>query len=66
MPNGGSGTKRSEINLEKNLIKKNQLFVFKTQDEICLARALVVAMAKIENDSQYISIKDSCNHYKND
>ena len=31
MPNGGTGTKRSEINLEKHLAKKAQLFAFKTK-----------------------------------
>ena len=61
MPNGGSGTKRSEINLEKHLIKKNSIIRIQNTDEICLAWALVVAIAKIENDSQYISIKDSRN-----
>ena len=31
MPYGGTGTKRSETNLEKHLAIKDQLFVFKTK-----------------------------------
>ena len=58
MPNGGTGTKRSEINLEKLLAKKGSIIRIQNTDEICLARALVVAKAKIENDSRYYHIKD--------
>ena len=53
MPNGRSGTKRSEINLEKHLMKKNSIIRIQNTDEICLARVLVVAIARIENDSHY-------------
>ena len=53
MPQGGTGTKRSEINLEKHLTKKGSVIRIQNEDEICLARALVVSIAKIENDSQY-------------
>ena len=56
MPNGGTGTKRSEINLEKYLAKKGSIIRIQNTDEICLARALVVAIAKIENDSRYYHI----------
>jgi hypothetical protein len=59
MPNGGTGTKRSEINLEKHLAKKGSIIRIQNTDEICLARALVVAIAKIENDSRYYHIIDS-------
>jgi hypothetical protein len=56
MPNGGTGTKRSEINLEKHLINKRAIVRIQNKDDLCLARALVVSIAKIENDSQYKSI----------
>ena len=56
MPNGGTGTKRSEINLEKHLIKKGSIIRIQNKDDLCLARALVVSIAKIENDSRYKSI----------
>jgi hypothetical protein len=58
MPNGGTGTKRSEINLEKHLAKKGSIIPIQNKDELCLARALVVSIAKIENDSRYKSIVD--------
>jgi hypothetical protein len=58
MPNGGTGTKRSEINFEKHLAKKVSIIRIQNTDDICLARALVVAKAKIENDSRYYHIKD--------
>ena len=58
MPHGGKGTKRSEINLEKHLINKRSIIRIQNKDELCLARALVVAKAKIDNDSQYKSIVD--------
>jgi uncharacterized protein YlxP (DUF503 family) len=53
MPNGGTSTKRSEINLEKHLINKRAIIRIQNTDDICFARALVVAKAKIENDSRY-------------
>ena len=56
MPNGGTGSKRSEINLEKHLTKKGSIIRIQNKDELCLARALVVSIAKIENDSRYKTI----------
>jgi hypothetical protein len=58
MPNGGTGTKRSEINLEKHLINKRAIIRIQNKDDLCLARALVVSIAKIENDCRYKSISD--------
>ncbi|CAB4039778.1 Hypothetical predicted protein [Paramuricea clavata] len=60
MPHGGKGTKRSEINLEKHLMKKCSIIRIRNNDQLCLARALVVAKAKIDNDPQYTSIVDHC------
>jgi hypothetical protein len=53
MPNGGTGTKRSEINLEKHLAKKGSIVRIQNKDDLCLARALVVSITKIENDRRY-------------
>ena len=53
MPRGGRGSKRSEINLEKHLAKKKSILRIQNRDDLCLARALVVAKAKIDNDPQY-------------
>jgi hypothetical protein len=58
MPHGGIGTKRAEINLEKHLMKKRSIIRIQNNDQLCLARALVVAKAKIDNDPQYTSIVD--------
>ena len=58
MPIGGTGTKRSEINLEKHLAKKRSIIRIQNKDEMCLARALVFSIAKIENDEQYLGIKN--------
>ena len=58
MPNGGTGTKRSEINLEKHLINKRAIIRIQNTDEMCLARALVVAKAKLENDRRDRHIRD--------
>ena len=52
MHNGGTSTKRSEINLEKHLINKRAIIRIQNTDDICLTRALVVAKAKIENNSR--------------
>jgi hypothetical protein len=58
MPHGGRKTKRAEINLEKHLMKKRSIIRIRNNDQLCLARALVVAKAKIDNDPQYKSIVD--------
>ena len=53
MPQGGTGTKRSEIDLEKHLTNKRSIVHIQNEDEICLAQALVVSIAKIEKDPRY-------------
>ena len=58
MPNCGTGTKRNEINLEKHLAKKGSIIRIQNKDETCLALALVVSIAKIENDNRYRYIAD--------
>jgi hypothetical protein len=58
MPNGGRGSKRSEINLEKHLINKKSIVRIQNKDDLCLARAIVVSIAKIEKDSRYRQIRD--------
>ena len=58
MPHGGKGTKRASINIEKHLTKKRSIIRIQNKDELCLARALIVARAKIDNDPQYRSIVD--------
>ena len=42
--------------MEKHLAKKGSIIRIQNEDEMCLARALIVAEAKIDNDEQYKSI----------
>ncbi len=60
MPHRDKGTKRASINLEKYLAKKRSIKRIQNKDKLCLARALIVARAKIDNDPQYKSIIDHC------
>ena len=50
MPVSGKGNKRSEVNLKKHLKKKKSIIRIQNEDDLCMARALVVAKAKLEND----------------
>ena len=58
MPSGGKGSKRSGINLEKHLEKKRSIVRIQNDDDLCMARALVVAKAKLDNDPQDRQIRD--------
>ena len=49
MPTGGKRSKRLEVNLEKHLDKKKSIVRIRNEDELCMARALVVAKAKLDN-----------------
>ena len=59
MPIGGKGTKRSEVNLEKHLEKKRSIVRIRNDDDLCMARALVVAKAKLDNDPRDRQIRKS-------
>ena len=52
----GSGRKRTILNIKEFLHKKKSIITIKNNDDLCLARALVVAIAKIEKDSNYINL----------
>jgi hypothetical protein len=47
MPNGGRGSKRSEINLEKNLAKKSSMIRIQNKDEIMFSSSTRFDIAKI-------------------
>ena len=51
----GSGRKkpRSTLNVKEYLHKKKSVICIENNDDLCLARALVVAIAKVENASNY-------------
>ena len=55
MPEGSgkSRQKRTETDLKKYLLKSRSVVVIENHDDLCLARALVVAIAKAENDPYY-------------
>ena len=56
MPHGGTGKRRDVVNLQAYLNKKRCLIQIKNKDELCCARAIVVAKAKLDKDPQYKSI----------
>ena len=58
MPIGGKRSKRSEVNLEKHLEKKKSIIRIQNDDDLCMARALVVAKAKVDNDTRDRHIRD--------
>ena len=57
----GSGRrkKRTTYNIDDYLDEKNSVIRIKNKDDLCLARALVVARAKKDNDPRYDQIKRS-------
>ena len=58
MPNGGTGKKRKIANLDKYLTRKHSIVRIQNMDNLCLARAIVVAKAKVDNNERYCSIND--------
>ena len=58
MPIGGKRSKRSEVNLEKHLEKKRSVVKIRNDDNLCMARAIVVAKAKLDNDPRDRQIRD--------
>ena len=58
-PQGSGRSKRTTLNISEYLHKKGSVITIKNNDNLCLARALVVAIAKIENDPSYTDLRDS-------
>ena len=58
MPTGGKRSKCLEVNLEKHLDKKKSIVRIRNEDELCMARALVVVKAKLDNDPRDRQIRD--------
>ena len=58
-PAGSGRKKRTTYNIDDYLDEKKSVVRIKNKDDLCLARALVVARAKKDNDPRYGSIKDS-------
>ena len=60
-PQGG-GRKRTTLNIREYLKEKGSVITINNNDSLCLARALVVAVARIENDPKYHQIRNSKGH----
>ena len=64
MPQGSgkSNVKRNIVNIRDYLKKKKSVIPINNKDNLCLARALVVSIARIEQDPRYARITrpDSC------
>ena len=55
----GKGKKRTTYDIDDYLDEKNSVVRIKNKDDLCLARALVVARAKTDNDPRYAQIQRS-------
>ena len=62
MPQGSGRCKRNIVNIRDYLKKKKTIVPINNKDDLCLARALVVSIARIEQDPRYARITrpDSC------
>ena len=64
-PQGGTSngrSKRTTLNIREYLKKKKSVISINNNDNLCLARALVVAVARIENDPKYTQIRKTQGH----
>ena len=59
MPHGSGRTKRTTLNIRDHLRKKKSVIPINNRDNLCLARALVVSIARIEKDPRYVQITRS-------
>ena len=58
-PQGSGRSKRTTLNVREYLKKKGSIITINNNDNLCLARALVVAVARIEKDPKYEQIRKS-------
>ena len=56
---GKSRLKRTTLNIHDHLKEKKSLIRINNTDDFCLARALAISIARIENDPKYKYISDS-------
>ena len=59
---GKSRGKRTTLNVREHLKEKKSIICINNNDDFCLARALAVSIARIENDPKYSQIRDSKRH----
>ena len=65
-PQGSGKSKRTTLNIREYLKKKKSVIPINNKDDFCLARALAVAIARIENDPKYDQIRKSTEHVQLD
>ena len=53
MPRGSGRLKRTTLNIRDHLKKKGSVITINNKDDLCLARALVTSIARIEKDPRY-------------
>ena len=56
---GRGKSKRTTLNVREHLKEKRSIICINNNDDFCLARALAVSIARIENDPKYNQIRDS-------
>ena len=61
-PEGRGKSKRTTLNIRDHLKKKQSIIRINNKDDFCLARALAVSIARIENDPRYEQIKRTGRH----
>ena len=57
-PEGRGRSKRTIFNIRDHLKKKGSIILINNTDDLCLARALAVSIARIENDPKYNHIRN--------
>ena len=63
---GKSKFKRTTLNIREHLKEKRSIICINNKDDFCLARALAVSIARIENDPKYDQIKQPNRHIQLD
>ena len=58
MPRGSGRLKRTTLNIRDHLKKKKSVICINNKDNLCLARALAVSIARIEKDPRYKRMLD--------
>ena len=61
-PEGSGRSKRTTLKIRDHLKEKKSIICINNNDDFCLARALAVSIARIENDPKYHQIRDSKRH----
>ena len=61
LPNGGARLrKKRAVRVTESLIKKKSVILIKNKDDLCCARAIVVAKAKLDSNPNWNSIRQGC------